>query len=76
MLIFGSGQKMVSGFLPDILCIPVDSPRVSLRSMRIDDHPVVFTGVCRTANSSGRFHKNTRKNGMLGNARYVFQNFD
>ena len=72
MLIFASEQKKVSVFNLDILCIPVNSPGVlyALYGSRI------FPGACRTANSSGRFIKIPCENGMLGNARYVFQNFD
>jgi hypothetical protein len=58
MLIFGSEQKKVSGFILDILCVPVESPRVSLRSMRFDDLPGVFPGACQTTICSGRFRKN------------------
>jgi hypothetical protein len=57
MSIFGSGQNKVSGFIPDILCIPVDSPRASLRFLRIDDFPGVFPGACQITKSSGRFGK-------------------
>jgi hypothetical protein len=72
MLIFGSGQKIVSDFILDILCIPVNSPRVSLHSLRFED----FSRRLPDGEQLRALHKNTRENGMLGNARYVFQNFD
>jgi hypothetical protein len=72
MLIFGSGQKKVSVFNLDILCIPVNSPGVSLRFLRFED----FSRRLPDGGQLRALHINTCENGMLGNARYLFQNFD
>lgn len=53
--------KMGSGFILDILCIPVDSPLVSLHSIRCEYFHDIIPGIYRTLNSTRGLNINRMK---------------